>query len=136
MRMLTKKLARDLWSSKGQVITIALVVASGVAAFCASLSTYESLRAMQAGYYDTARFAHVFAAARRVPNSIAPRLLELPGVVDAETTLAYDVLLTRDDVLEPMIARIHASTRRFRTRCWSTTASPARAACGPATVST
>jgi putative ABC transport system permease protein len=108
MRMLTKKLARDLWSSKGQVITIALVVASGVAAFCASLSTYESLRAMQAGYYDTARFAHVFAAARRVPNSIAPRLLELPGVVDAETTLAYDVLLTRDDVLEPMIARIHA----------------------------
>jgi putative ABC transport system permease protein len=108
MRMLTKKLARDLWSTKGQVITIALVVASGVAAFCASLSTYESLRAMQAGYYDTARFAHVFAAARRVPNSIAPRLLELPGVVDAETTLAYDVLLTRDDVLEPMIARIHA----------------------------
>ena len=108
MRMLTKKLARDLWSAKGQVITIALVVASGVAAFCASLSTYESLRAMQAGYYDTARFAHVFAAARRVPNSVAPRLLELPGVVDAETTLAYDVLLTRDDVLEPMIARIHA----------------------------
>jgi putative ABC transport system permease protein len=84
------------------------VVASGVAAFCASLSTYESLRAMQANYYDTARFAHVFAAARRVPNSVAPRLLELPGVVDAETTLAYDVLLTRDDVLEPMIARIHA----------------------------
>ncbi len=108
MRMLTRKLLRDLWSTKGQVITIALVVASGVAAFCASLSTYESLRAMQAGYYDSARFAHVFAAARRVPNSVAPRLLALPGVVDAETTLAYDVLLTRDDVLEPMIARIHA----------------------------
>ncbi len=108
MRMLTRKLLRDLWSSKGQVITIALVVASGVAAFCTSLSTYESLRAMQAGYYDNARFAHVFAAARRVPNSVAPRLLALPGVVDAETTLAYDVLLTRDDVLEPMIARIHA----------------------------
>jgi len=99
---------RDLWSTKGQVITIALVVASGVAAFCASLSTYESLRQMQAHYYDTARFAHVFAAARRVPNSVEAKLLGLPGVVDVQSTLGYDVLLTRPDVLEPMIARIHA----------------------------
>lgn len=108
MSMLHRKLLRDLWATKGQVVTIALVVASGVAAFCASLSTYESLRAMQADYYDRARFAQVFAAARRVPSSVEPALLALPGVVDAQTTLSYDVLLTRDDVLEPMIARIHA----------------------------
>ena len=33
MSMLTRKLARDLWSTKGQVITIALVVASGLLMF-------------------------------------------------------------------------------------------------------
>jgi hypothetical protein len=61
MSMLTRKLLRDLWATKGQVVTIALVVASGIAAFVASLSTYESLKRMQADYYKSARFAHVFA---------------------------------------------------------------------------
>lgn len=108
MSMLTRKLARDLWLVKGQVVTIALVVASGIAAFAASLSTYESLKRMQASYYESARFAHVFAAARRAPNAIAPKLLEIPGVAEAETTIVYDVLLDLPGVLEPMIGRIVA----------------------------
>jgi len=108
MNMLAVKLRRDLWATRAQVITIALVMASGLAAFGASLSTYQSLRSMQAGYYDRARFAHVFAVARRVPASVEPALLALPGVVDVQTSLSYDVLLSRDDVLEPMTARIHA----------------------------
>jgi putative ABC transport system permease protein len=108
MSMLTRKLARDLWLVKGQVLTIALVVASGIAAFTASLSTYESLKRMQASYYEAARFAHVFAAARRAPNATAPRLLEIPGVAEAETTIAYDVLLDLPGVLEPMIGRMIA----------------------------
>ena len=39
LQTLDRKLLRDLWQLRGQVITIALVVASGIAAFCASLST-------------------------------------------------------------------------------------------------
>ena len=108
MSMLTRKLVRDLWLVKGQVVTIALVVASGIAAFTASLATYESLKRMQASYYETARFAHVFAAVRRAPNAIAPRLLEIPGVAEAETTIAFDVLLDLPGVLEPMIGRMIA----------------------------
>ena len=108
MNMLAVKLRRDLWATRAQVITIALVMASGLAAFGASLSTYQSLRSMQADYYDRARFAHVFAVARRVPAGVEPALLALPGVVDVQTSLSYDVLLSRDDVLEPMTARIHA----------------------------
>jgi putative ABC transport system permease protein len=108
MRMLTRKLLRDLWSTKGQVVTIALVVASGVAAFSACLATYESLKRMQVSYYESARFAHVFAAARRVPSSVAPKLLEVPGVAEADTTIAYDVLVDLPGVLEPMIGRMIA----------------------------
>ena len=106
--MLARKLARDLWRVKGQVVTIALVVASGVAAFGASLSTYESLKRMQADYYERARFAHVFAAARRVPVSLEPRLLAISGVADVQTTLVYDALLDLPDVVEPMTARLVA----------------------------
>jgi putative ABC transport system permease protein len=108
MSMLTRKLLRDLWSTRGQVITIALVVASGIAAFGASLSTYESLKRMQADYYESARFAHVFASARRVPNSLAPALLEIPGVVEAQTTLTYDAMIDLPGVVEPLVGRMIA----------------------------
>lgn len=108
MSMLARKLARDLWQVKGQVVTIALVVASGIAAFTASLSTHESLKRMQASYYESARFAHVFAAARRAPDATAARLHEIAGVAEAETTIAFDVLLDLPGVLEPMIGRMIA----------------------------
>lgn len=108
MNMLGRKLVRDLWLVKGQVITIALVVAAGISAFTASLSTYESLRWLQASYYDSARFAHVFAQVKRAPNGVAERLLQIPGVAAAATTITFDVLLDVPEVIEPMVGRMIA----------------------------
>ena len=116
MSMLDLKLWRDMWRAKGQVVTIALVVASGVAAFCAALSTYDSLRSMQAAYYDVARFAEVFAAARRVPNSLEARLIDLPGVADAQAGLTHDVMLDLPGVPEPLTARMVALPERGELR--------------------
>ncbi|MFN0317161.1 MAG: ABC transporter permease [Burkholderiales bacterium] len=111
LRTLDRKLLRDLWQLKGQVITIALVVASGIAAFCAALSTYESLKSMQAEYYETARFAHVFVQLKRAPDSVAAELLDIPGVASAETTITRDVLLDLPGVTEPMTGRMIALPR-------------------------
>lgn len=112
MNMLDRKLLRDLWQARAQVITIALVVASGITAFTASLSTYGSLRWMQQSYYDSARFAQVFAQVKRAPSSVAPRLLQVPGVAEVETTLVYDALLDVPEVIEPMVARMIALPAR------------------------
>jgi len=112
VNMLDRKLLRDLGSLKGQVLTIALVVASGIAAFVGSLSTYDSLKSMQATYYDSARFAHVFVQVKRAPDSIAPRLLEIAGVAEAATTITRDVLLDLPGVLEPMTGRMIALPER------------------------
>ena len=40
--LLDRKLLRDILAMRGQVITIALVVAAGIAVFIASISTYYS----------------------------------------------------------------------------------------------
>ena len=42
--LLDRKLLRDILAMRGQVMTIALVVAAGIAVFVASISTYDSLR--------------------------------------------------------------------------------------------
>jgi putative ABC transport system permease protein len=42
--LLDRKLLRDINAMRGQVVTIALLVAAGIAVFVGSVSTYDSLR--------------------------------------------------------------------------------------------
>ena len=67
MSLLDRKLWRDIATLRGQVVTIALVVAAGVAVFVASISTYNSLLAGRDRFYDSARF--------RVTNMFGNRAL-------------------------------------------------------------
>jgi putative ABC transport system permease protein len=112
VKTLDRKLLRDLWQVKAQIVTIALVVASGISAFVASLSTYDSLHGMQASYYDSARFGHVFAQLKRAPTRVIEDLIALPGVAEVNATLTYDVLLDLPEVLEPMVGRLIALPER------------------------
>ncbi len=48
MNLLERKLVRDIAALRGQVITIALVVAAGLAVFVASVSTFSSLQSASA----------------------------------------------------------------------------------------
>lgn len=88
MRPLNRKLLRDLWRLRSQVITIALVVASGVGGYIGSLSAHASLAALRDSYYESARFGHVFAPVRRAPRAVVSRLRDLPGVLDLDATIA------------------------------------------------
>ena len=45
MTALNRKLRRDLWQMKTQVLAICLVMASGIAVFVMALSTLQSLAA-------------------------------------------------------------------------------------------
>jgi len=106
VRSLDRKLLRDLWSLKTQVVSIALVIACGIGGFIGSLSTHSSLLWSRQNYYDTARFAHVFATAKRAPASLEAKLREIPGVAEAETRVVRDAQLSLPGVVPPMIARL------------------------------
>lgn len=104
--MLDRKLLRDLRRMRGQVVTIALVVACGIAAFVASLTTYQSLRWSQRGYYERARFADVFARVERAPSSLVQRIREIPGVAAVDGRLAFDVSLDVGAPGPPAVGRM------------------------------
>jgi hypothetical protein len=65
VKALDRKLLRALANMKGQVFTIALVVAAGIGAFISQITTYDSLNWSRQSYYETTRFAHVFAYVSR-----------------------------------------------------------------------
>jgi hypothetical protein len=106
VKTLDRKLIRDVIHLRGQVVAIALVVACGVASFVAMRSTYNSLLMSQQSYYESYRFAEVFAQLKRAPDSIASRISEIPGVGTAEFRVVADVTLDVPRLNEPAKGRI------------------------------
>src|SRR5262245_789989 len=106
MNSLNRKLIRDLFHLRGQIIAVALVVACGVAAFVAMRSVYYSLLDSQDAYYRQYRFAEVFDNLKRAPEILAPRIRAIPGVAATETRIVANVTLDVPGVGEPARGRI------------------------------
>lgn len=106
MNRLDLKLVRDVWALKAQALAIALVMASGAATLILSLSTVDSLRLAQAGYYERYHFADVFAHVKRAPDALAPRLAAIPGVARVQCRVVVDVTLDRPDLTVPAVGRL------------------------------
>jgi putative ABC transport system permease protein len=104
--LLDRKLARELIAMRAQVLTIALVVAAGVAVFIAAISTYQSLLAAQSRFYDSARFPDIFVTVKRAPLAIVPRLAAIPGVAAIESRIVKDVIVDWPNSLLPVSARM------------------------------
>ena len=106
MAPLNRKLLRDLWHMRGQFLAIALVLAGGVATLVLSVSTHGSLKQTRDAYYERHRFAHVFAFAKRAPETLAERIAALPGVRRVETRIVKDAILDMPGLDAPARARI------------------------------
>ncbi len=111
MSLLDRKLWRDLSAMRGQVITIALVVAAGVAVFVASISTYDSLRAGRDRFYAAARFPQVFVTVKRAPLSVVAQLEAIPGVAAVEPRIVRDVIVDWPASALPVSARMVSIAR-------------------------
>lgn len=103
--VLNKKLWRDVIKLKSQIITIALVVCSGVSVLLASVNTYVSLKNAQQDFYSNYHFADVFASLERAPNYLEKRITEISGVSQVETRIVEDVVLDLPWMPEPAVGR-------------------------------
>ncbi len=106
MRILDRKLLRDLRRLRAQFLAVTLVMASGVALFVTLRSMHGYLRGRQAAYYAAQGFADVFVSLRRAPEAIGARVAALPGVEVAETRAVTDVLLDVPGLAEPATGRL------------------------------
>jgi putative ABC transport system permease protein len=103
---LNRKLLRDLWRMRGQVLAIAMVVASGVAVLVMSLATLSSLQETAFTYYERYRFADIFASVTRAPEQLAARIADIPGVQHVETRISKLATLDMAGFEEPVIGQL------------------------------
>ncbi|MGE0401223.1 MAG: ABC transporter permease [Kofleriaceae bacterium] len=106
MSVLGTKLRRDLWRLKGQVATIALVLACGIMAMIMLRSSYQSLVAARDRYYADYRFADVFARVERAPAAVADRLEQIEGVAVAYARIVREVMIPMPTEPDPVNGRI------------------------------
>jgi putative ABC transport system permease protein len=112
MSSLDRKLWRELWGMKGQALAIAVVIASGVATFVMSLSTWHSLQLTQAVFYRDYHFADVFASLKRAPESLRESIRAIPGVQQVELRIMASANLDLPDYPDPATGRL-VSTGQF-----------------------
>ena len=93
VRAMNRKLLRDLWRLRSQLLSIGAVFSCGVGAVLAMRSTLDSIERSRSVYYERARFPHVFASVERAPESVVRRIARVPGVSLVDTRVVADVLL-------------------------------------------
>ena len=106
VNVLDIKVARDLWSMRLQVLSIALLVAAGVAVFVMSVSNYQALIGAMEAHYRNERFADIFVGMTRAPLSIVDRLREINGIGIVEPRVAEPVRVIREDTNLPISGRV------------------------------
>ena len=105
MRTMNRKVQRDLWHLRGQVLAIGMVVAAGIAALIMSLSTLEALDETTAAYYERYRFGEVFGWVKRAPQSVEQRIAAIPGVRTVQTRVSRFATLDIEGFAEPVMGQ-------------------------------
>lgn len=116
MKALGRKLLRDLWRMRGQVLAIALVIGAAMATFIMALGVHRSLMDTRAAYYDRYGFADVFASMTRAPRSILDRVAQIEGVGRVEGRIQQYATLELPGRIEPVRAIINSVGEGGRSR--------------------
>jgi putative ABC transport system permease protein len=84
---------REISGMKSQTITIAIVVAAGVAMFVGSKSSYDSMARARDLFYSSTGFAEGFVSLKKAPQSTRSRIAETSGVAHVESRIVQEAAL-------------------------------------------
>ncbi len=101
MTSLMRKLSRELWQLRGQMLSIALVVATGIMTVVTMRGSYETLVDAQQAYYRDMRFADVWASVKRAPEPLRREIEAMPGVAAVDTRVSYYATLDLEGLDAP-----------------------------------
>jgi len=103
---LQRKLFRDLWRWRGQILAIVAIIGCGIGTFVAFASVASSLQGSLDSYYDRYRFADVFDQLTRAPDLVRREIERIPGVAAVQTRVVREVTLDIPSRTEPAVGRI------------------------------
>ncbi len=106
MRVLDKKLLRNIRKSWGQALAITMVILCGTAAYISMASAHRNLLLTRNSYYAHYRFADFQIMLERAPTTAVFKVENLHGLREARGRIVKEVNLDIEGVDEPRIGRI------------------------------
>ncbi|MCL1905967.1 MAG: ABC transporter permease, partial [Clostridiales bacterium] len=103
VRLLAKKLLRDMARSGFTYVICVLIVAIGLCGFSVLSICMKNLESARDDFFVKTAFPQVFAEVRQAPLAAARRLQDLPGVLAAEGRLTKTVRLVEDGENPPQL---------------------------------
>ncbi len=105
MKTIDRKVFREIGGMKSQTVTIAIVVAAGVALFVGSLISYESLGRARDLFYTSSAFAEGFVSLKKAPRHITAKVSETSGVALVEPRVTQEAALDFPEEKVPSAGR-------------------------------
>lgn len=102
MRVLDRKLAREIKSTGGLLVAVTSVMAVGVACYVALGSAYQSLSIAQRRYYAECRMADFSIELKKVPVTELAAVAELAGVAEIRPRISFFATVDLERVAEPL----------------------------------
>ena len=102
MNILSRKLRRDLWQTKGMLTAVILIVAVGVSCLVGMMGTSQNLQMARDIYYAQCRMADFWVDLKKMPISELDVLAHVRGISEIRPRIAYTVVVDLEGVEEPL----------------------------------
>jgi putative ABC transport system permease protein len=106
MSVLTRKLLRNIWSSKGQYVAVAAVVLCGVTLHVSMYSAMRNLTLTRDTYMREYRFPDLFFHVEQAPRGVLSKVRAVPGVARVRGRIVHDVTLDVPGNEDPVSGRV------------------------------
>lgn len=97
MNVLTKKLLRTIWRTKGQFLAITAVITIGISVFISMATVYSNLSTSKDLFYRENNFADYYFHVVRAPQEIVKQIEALDGVDKVTGRIQKDLILILPD---------------------------------------
>jgi putative ABC transport system permease protein len=103
MKLLNRKVFRELRILQAQTISISILIIAGVSLLVSSWSVYRSLNQCKDDYYRENRFADLFGSVKTAPIEMVRTLSRIPGIKTIEGRIVLEGLLSVPHADEPAV---------------------------------
>ncbi len=102
MKVLDRKLLRDLTQSKGMLLAVAAIIAVGTGCLVGMLSTFNNLETAMRDYYARSRMADFWISLKKAPTGAIEDLEKIPGVAGIRERISFPVIVDLEGVDRPI----------------------------------
>ncbi len=106
MKVLHRKLRRELLAAKGVLAAIISIIAVGIGCFIGMTSTYDNLEYSRQNYYRLCHMADFSIELKKVPVGDLTTLTEIPGIINILPRIVFEVTAALENVEKPVSGKV------------------------------